>query len=415
MATSNAIATHFIPKKLVWFRLTSIFIWSAVTINGHGYMGYLQESKYRELCVFYPGVDITGYSALINGTRMCPGVQLGTDSPTNVKNFDGCMTKDYNYKSLVDFITENQEPLPNATPLYGFSLPDKMEPVVLNKSLIFVQGIGHHGPCCIRCDDEIVSYKLNCALSYTTKPAYIPLDYEKCVNAKMVWFYWVAMHGPSWQVYISAFPAVTGSMPAGAVEGANDSDAGPVGTAFSGGGSGNSSASGSGTKGKTTGSPQGSNGYGDQTEAKGTPTAGQVTPAAGQPHGDGGKGNDATPTKESNSNAYGAQSKTGNNDGAQKQDDPSKPSNPEAPGKPGGNGDAKNDDKKAENSTDGGYGDPSKTNNNGGGQKESSPPKVETQATPKAAGSTNGNGDNGTDDNASKSAKCTLRKKDPNW
>ncbi|KAL0584823.1 hypothetical protein ABG067_005267 [Albugo candida] len=142
---------------------------------------------------------------------MCPGYELSTGPETNVANYDKCMKAKYKYATLAEFIRKNQVVEPGATPIDGYTLPDQMASVVINKTLIFGNDLGHHGPCSVMCDEKEVVYELNCHFKFTGKPAVIPIDFDTCSKAKKVWFYWVAMHGAGWQVYTNAFPVKSSS------------------------------------------------------------------------------------------------------------------------------------------------------------------------------------------------------------
>jgi hypothetical protein len=61
----------------------------------------------------------------------------------------------------------------------------------------------HWGPCEVWCDDKRVFYEDNCAVKYPQKPAKVPYDKAKCLGAKRLQSFWLALHVPAWQAYIS--------------------------------------------------------------------------------------------------------------------------------------------------------------------------------------------------------------------
>jgi hypothetical protein len=108
------------------------------------------------------------------------------------------------YKSLRDLIYANFKPDGGATKECGRSamtgtpqsLPDYVE---------YATGFSdsHWGPCEVWCDDVRVFADPNCRINYPTRPAKLPYDNSKCVGAKRLQSFWLALHVPEWQAYIS--------------------------------------------------------------------------------------------------------------------------------------------------------------------------------------------------------------------
>ncbi|ETM41632.1 hypothetical protein L914_12612, partial [Phytophthora nicotianae] len=121
------------------------------------------------------------------------------------------------YKSLKAFIDDkakitvtgatltcgNAEPDATAQPL-----PDKLE-WYHSESEGFTAS--HEGPCEAWCDSERVFHDENCAANFKTAPAEMPYEKSKCSGASTLTFYWMAMHGPTWQVYVNCAPLSGGS------------------------------------------------------------------------------------------------------------------------------------------------------------------------------------------------------------
>jgi hypothetical protein len=61
----------------------------------------------------------------------------------------------------------------------------------------------HWGPCEVWCDDKRVFYEDNCAVKYPQKPGKLPYDKAQCRGAKRLQSFWLALHVPDWQAYIS--------------------------------------------------------------------------------------------------------------------------------------------------------------------------------------------------------------------
>ncbi|KAF4036404.1 hypothetical protein GN244_ATG11514 [Phytophthora infestans] len=91
---------------------------------------------------------------------------------------------------------------PNTTPQ---PLPDKVE-------WSHSEGEGftstHESPCEVWCDMKRVFYDDNCAAQFTAE---LPYEKSKCSGASVLTMYWMAMHGPSWQVYVNCAPLSGGS------------------------------------------------------------------------------------------------------------------------------------------------------------------------------------------------------------
>jgi hypothetical protein len=61
----------------------------------------------------------------------------------------------------------------------------------------------HWGPCEGWCDNVRVFAEPNCYVKYPTRPAKLPYDKSKCLGAKRLQTFWLALHVPEWQAYIS--------------------------------------------------------------------------------------------------------------------------------------------------------------------------------------------------------------------
>ncbi|CAH0485016.1 unnamed protein product [Peronospora farinosa] len=84
---------------------------------------------------------------------------------------------------------------PNAPPQ---PLPDMLEWTGFTGS--------HEGPCVAYCDDFIVFEDTDCAAHFNMTPAVMPYKKELCIEASILRFLWIALHGLEWQVYINCAP-----------------------------------------------------------------------------------------------------------------------------------------------------------------------------------------------------------------
>jgi hypothetical protein len=67
----------------------------------------------------------------------------------------------------------------------------------------------HEGPCEVWCDDVRVFQDDDCAADYTSSPAELPYDRDACLGTSTLTFYWLALHSPTWQVYLNCAPLET--------------------------------------------------------------------------------------------------------------------------------------------------------------------------------------------------------------
>jgi hypothetical protein len=108
------------------------------------------------------------------------------------------------YKTVRDLIYANFKPDGGATKECGQSAMTGT-PQSLPAYVEYGQGLTlqHYGPCEVWCDDVRIFYDPNCSVKYTEKPAKLPYDKSKCVGAKRLQSFWLALHVPQWQAYIS--------------------------------------------------------------------------------------------------------------------------------------------------------------------------------------------------------------------
>jgi hypothetical protein len=149
----------------------------------------------------------------IDSYKLFPDGTFNTDPTINVESFVENFNKS-EYKSVKAMIEDNQVMVvDDATPTCGISVPDQTSYGAVNDTvywgrnddLTLDEGFVHMGPCEVWCDDTRAQQDMNCQVTYTPASgkgaAPVPIDSSVCTSAKRLTFYWVAMHGPTWQVY----------------------------------------------------------------------------------------------------------------------------------------------------------------------------------------------------------------------
>ncbi|RLN91461.1 hypothetical protein BBJ28_00004246 [Nothophytophthora sp. Chile5] len=160
-------------------------------------------------------IDITQYSATIDSYALFPDGTFNTDPTANVASF----VENYensSYENVKAMIVDNQVVVStDATAACGFSDPDKTSYGALNDTIYWGKStdlstgegfvVGHMGPCETWCDDNLAQQDMNCQVTYNPASgegaAPVPIDTSVCADAQRLTFYWIAMHGATWQVY----------------------------------------------------------------------------------------------------------------------------------------------------------------------------------------------------------------------
>ncbi|GAB9475136.1 hypothetical protein Gpo141_00012241 [Globisporangium polare] len=148
-----------------------------------------------------------GYPSIIQTTKLKAGESFVGAPDTNAASFDAAF-KAAGKSSLKDFILTNQDLSGGSTKggsaACGFSNPNGAAQS-LPDTLQWGTGFIHPGPCEAWCDGEIVvPYTANCWKTFASGA--VPYSKAKCAGKKQLTFYWLAVHGPPWQVYINCVP-----------------------------------------------------------------------------------------------------------------------------------------------------------------------------------------------------------------
>ncbi|KAG3008349.1 hypothetical protein JG687_00015560 [Phytophthora cactorum] len=177
--------------------------------HGHGFLT-------KPAATYDPQMDKSQYVATIeSSTSGLKGTFTGAPAD-NVASFAKAF-KASKYKSIKEFIDDKAKiTVTGATLTCGIADPDTTPqalPAKVEWSHSDSEGFTatHEGPCEVWCDKERVFQDDNCAAHYTAAPAELPYEKSKCMGANVLTMYWMAMHGPSWQVYVNCAPLSGGS------------------------------------------------------------------------------------------------------------------------------------------------------------------------------------------------------------
>jgi hypothetical protein len=149
-------------------------------------------------------------SGTINGPmalKVPDGMHFDYDPPQNYAAFTKAFQSQTKYKTLRDLIYANFIPINvegTSTKECGRSAmtgPPQALPAFVEYATGFSDS--HWGPCEVWCDDVRVFQEDNCRIKYPNKPAKLPYDKAKCVGAKRLQSFWLALHVADWQAYIS--------------------------------------------------------------------------------------------------------------------------------------------------------------------------------------------------------------------
>ncbi|KAE9288505.1 hypothetical protein PF008_g26123 [Phytophthora fragariae] len=171
-------------------------------VNGHGWLT-------KPAATFDSAAgDKTQFIATIESSTSGFEGTFNTAPSDNVASFTKAFTSS-KYKSLKALIDDKAKiTVTGATLTCGNAEPTASPqplPATLEWSHSDSEGFtpSHEGPCEAWCDDVRVFQDDNCAANFKTAPAEMPYEKSKCSGAKMLTFYWMAMHGPTWQVYVN--------------------------------------------------------------------------------------------------------------------------------------------------------------------------------------------------------------------
>ncbi|KAI9990735.1 hypothetical protein PInf_018293 [Phytophthora infestans] len=179
-------------------------------VDAHGWLSKPEATFSNE------AGDKTQFIATIEASSSGFKGTFNTAPKENVASF----TKAFDastYKSLKAFIDDKAKiTVSGATLTCGNAEPDATaQPLPAKLEWYHSESEGftasHEGPCEAWCDNERVFHDENCAAHFTTAPAVMPYEKSKCAGASKLTFFWMAMHGPTWQVYVNCATLSGGS------------------------------------------------------------------------------------------------------------------------------------------------------------------------------------------------------------
>ncbi|GMF36991.1 unnamed protein product [Phytophthora fragariaefolia] len=188
-------------------------IWAAALMlssaDAHGYLGL-------PAVTFPNDVDKTQFVATIESSASGFSGSFSGSPAENTAAFSVAFNSS-KYTSLKEFVTDLGQIVasganiecgltdPNETPQ---SVPNELEWVHSD-----TEGFtsSHEGPCEAWCDNTRVFQDTDCAAHFTTAPAKMPYNKAGCAGANRLTFYWLALHSPTWQVYVDCAALEGGS------------------------------------------------------------------------------------------------------------------------------------------------------------------------------------------------------------
>ncbi|KAL3670748.1 hypothetical protein V7S43_003936 [Phytophthora oleae] len=183
---------------------------TATVVNGHGWMtkpAATFGASAGDKTQFIATIDssTTGFKGTFNGPPS-----------DNVAAYTKAIEAS-TYKSLKALVDDKAKiTVTGATLTCGTAEPDAAAqplPATVEWSHSDSEGFtpSHEGPCEVWCDDTMGFHDDNCAANFKAAPAELPYEKSKCSGASKLTFYWMAMHGPTWQVYVNCATLSGGS------------------------------------------------------------------------------------------------------------------------------------------------------------------------------------------------------------
>ncbi|OWZ06084.1 hypothetical protein PHMEG_00021711 [Phytophthora megakarya] len=177
----------------------------ASTVEGHGYMSVPKVE-------FTFNGDTTQYMGQIDSSKSGFTGNFGQSPTDNTANFNKAFSAS-KYSSLKEFMLDKLTlTSPDFTKECGYTNPKGAAQPVPAKFVEWSHGSGegftasHEGPCEVWCDETRVFQDDNCPKNFPTAPAKLPYDHDACLGSSQLSIYWIALHSPSWQVYINCAP-----------------------------------------------------------------------------------------------------------------------------------------------------------------------------------------------------------------
>ncbi|CAI5709842.1 unnamed protein product [Peronospora destructor] len=169
--------------------------------NAHGWLS-------KPSVAFPNDVDPTQFVATIDASTSGLSGSFGQSPANNAAAFWTAF-KASKYTSIKEFATELGQIVVNGANIEcGLTdLNENPQPLPNELEWIHTDTEGftktHEGPCEAWCGETRVFQDSNCAAHFTTAPAKMSYDKANCIGASRLTFYWLALHTPTWQVYVN--------------------------------------------------------------------------------------------------------------------------------------------------------------------------------------------------------------------
>ncbi|KAH9099214.1 hypothetical protein LEN26_016216 [Aphanomyces euteiches] len=166
------------------------------TALGHGYLNNPMPTFFSQ----YP--DITAFCGTMDGPSVLPGDQYNTSPEDNTKAFTSHF-KASSYKTLKDLVVAHDGGCGQCGHTDASGKPQELP---ADGNVYWHHGQegftpSHQGPCEVWCDNTRVYQDDNCARNNPNGT--MPIDLATCKNSALLTVYWLALHSPSWQIYIN--------------------------------------------------------------------------------------------------------------------------------------------------------------------------------------------------------------------
>ncbi|EQC25604.1 hypothetical protein SDRG_16535 [Saprolegnia diclina VS20] len=167
-------------------------------VNGHGFL-INPTPTFNEL-----NGDRTKYCGTIDGPVVLPGSSYNQDPAWNTRQFT-MQFRASKFQTLASFVDD-----PSFAPCGTCGITNANgAPQPLPSVLKWANGqegfvASHEGPCEVWCDSTRVFQNDNCAANHLS--GLLSIDTTRCAGAKQLRLLWLALHTPSWQVYINCVP-----------------------------------------------------------------------------------------------------------------------------------------------------------------------------------------------------------------
>ncbi|CAK4116527.1 unnamed protein product, partial [Aphanomyces euteiches] len=156
---------------------------------GHGYLN-------DPLPTYFPGTkDVTSFCGTMDSPKVLPGHQYKGSPEYNANAF----TIHFKASTLKALVAAND----------GGCVASGWQRVLAHGQEGFTPS--HEGPCEVWCDNTRVYQNDDCARNIPNGT--MPIDLPTCKKSNLLTVYWLALHSPTWQIYINCVRIAGGAAP----------------------------------------------------------------------------------------------------------------------------------------------------------------------------------------------------------